>query len=134
MDTDGLWDLKQLSTEIKGKPFHADLVKTVAVIEMFKTGAGLAPVLDVLCSCFPKIDESEVAASLRDLALWSIVIYRKHLSAWGIYAGSDFDIDSAVAKARAEASPQDVYALTKSIELPPFSPSGFTSNLGRCIF
>ena len=105
--------------EIKGKPLHADLVKTVAVIEMFKTGAGLAPVLDVLCSCFPKIDESEVAASLRDLALWSIVIYRKHLSAWGIYAGSDFDIDSAVAKARAEASPQDVYALTKSIELPP---------------
>ncbi len=105
--------------EIKGKPLHADLVKTVAVIEMFKTGAGLALFSTFFAAVFQNSYESEVAASLRDLALWSIVIYRKHLSAWGIYAGSDFDIDSAVAKARAEASPQDVYALTKSIELPP---------------
>ena len=34
--------------------------------------------------------------NLEELADASILIYRKHLQAWGIYAGSDFDIDAAV--------------------------------------
>src|SRR5262249_37868942 len=33
---------------------------------------------------------------------WSIAIFRKHLGAWSIYAGSDFDIEAAVEKAKAE--------------------------------
>jgi hypothetical protein len=105
--------------EAKGKSIHVQVVKTVAVIELFRSGSGLAPELEVVASCFPTLDISEINATLHELGLWSIVIYRKHLSAWGIYAGSDFDIEAAVTRARAEASAQDVYALTKSIELPP---------------
>ena len=105
--------------EAKGKPLHVQIVKTVAVIELFRSGSGLVPDLEVVASCFPNLETPKVSAALRELALWSIVIYRKHLSSWGIYAGSDFDIETAVAKARTEASAQDVYALTKSIEMPP---------------
>jgi hypothetical protein len=105
--------------EAKGRAIHVQLVKTVAAIELFRNGSGLIPDLEVIATCFPELKPAEVNDKLRELALWSIIIFRKHLSAWGIYAGSDFDIDAAVAKARAEANTQDVYALTKSIELPP---------------
>jgi hypothetical protein len=105
--------------EAKGRLTHIQIVKTIAVIELFRNGSGLAPDAQVISSCFPELKVAEVDEALHELASWSIIIYRKHLSAWGIYAGSDFDIDAAVARARVEANTQDVYALTKAIELSP---------------
>ena len=70
---------------------HVSLVKTIGLIELFRNGSGLAAGADVLALCVD-VPERAVAKALEELANASILIYRKHLQAWGIYAGSDFDI------------------------------------------
>ncbi len=106
-------------TEAKGEKLHVQLVKTIAIIEMFRNGSGIVAETNLLASCFPQLSAKAVEAAVRQLAHWSVVIHRKYLGAWGIYAGSDFDIEAAISKARAEATDTDLYRLTKSIELAP---------------
>lgn len=106
-------------TESKGKPLHVNLVKTIAVIELFRNGSGLAADDAVLASCFPNETPDAVNAALKDLARWSVVVFRRHLSAWGIYAGSDFDIESATAKARAEIESDGMQVIESLGDLTP---------------
>ena len=95
------------------------LVKTVALIELFRNGSGLIADDDVMASCFSEVARSKVIKALKDLSSKSIVIFRKHLNAWGIYAGSDFDIDNAIAKSRSELGDIDVAAITRLGGLAP---------------
>lgn len=75
---------------------HVSLVKTIGLIELFRNGSGVAASTEVLADCIGKCTGGEATHALQDLASASILIYRKHLQAWGIFAGSDFDIDAAV--------------------------------------
>jgi hypothetical protein len=106
-------------TESKGTDLHVRLVKTIALIDMFRNGSGIAAEDDVLLGCIPTEDRERVFAVLQDLSRWSICIFRKHLSTWAIYAGSDFDIEAAVSKAREEVVYADVRAFATSSELAP---------------
>lgn len=105
--------------ETKIDSVSLSLVKTVALIELFRNGSGLAADESVLASCFPSLDAAQVASTLEGLAKKSILIFRRHLSSWGVYAGSDFDIESATAKARIELGEIDVQAIAKLGTLPP---------------
>lgn len=105
--------------ESKGSQLHVRLVKTIAVIDMFRNGSGLAAEDDILFGCIPAEPKDRIIAALQDLTRWSICIYRKHVPTWAIYAGSDFDIDAAVAKAREEVFHADVRALANLSELTP---------------
>lgn len=106
-------------TESKGKRLHMNLVKTIAVIELFRNGSGLAADDSVLAACFPNEPEGAVAESLKDLARWSVIVYRRHLTAWGIYAGSDFDIEAATAKARSEIESDGMQVIESLGDLTP---------------
>lgn len=106
-------------TESKGTPLHVNLVKTIAVIELFRDGSGLAADNAVLTSCFPNETSDAVVAALNDLSRWSVVVFRRHLAAWGIYAGSDFDIESATAKARAEIETDGMHVIENLGDLTP---------------
>lgn len=81
-----------------GEP-HVSLVKTTGLIELFRNGSGVAAELEVLAKCVEGYGAEEIQGALDDLTKASILIFRKHLQAWGIFAGSDFDIDAAVASA-----------------------------------
>jgi hypothetical protein len=105
--------------ETKVDSLQLSLVKTVALIELFRNGSGLAADEPTLLSCFPRLSASEVLVSLEQLAEKSILIFRRHLNAWGVYAGSDFDIESASAKSRAELGEIDIQAIAKLGTLPP---------------
>jgi hypothetical protein len=106
-------------SEAKGDALHVQLVKTIAVIEMFRNGSSIGADTPLLLTCFPEVQSKSIELAVEQLAKWSIIIHRKHLGAWGIYAGSDFDIEAAVSKARLEITGNDLYRLTKSIELAP---------------
>lgn len=80
---------------------HVSLVKTVGLIELFRNGSGVAAETDVLAECVPGFPPHQIEAALDDLARSSVLVYRKHLQAWAIFAGSDFDIDAAVAASSA---------------------------------
>ena len=105
--------------EAKGTAAHVTLTKTVALIELFRAGSGLAADSDVLGASIPGIPKDSLPELLRDLAGWGVMIKRKHLGAWGIYAGSDFDIDAAIKAARAEIGEPDLDHISTLSDLQP---------------
>jgi hypothetical protein len=106
-------------TEAKGDQVHLCIVKTIAAIELFRNGSGLAADETIISSCFPQEQREAIERSLNELAKWSVVVYRRHLSAWGIYAGSDFDIEAATARARSEIDADGLQVVDGLGELAP---------------
>lgn len=106
-------------SESKGELLHVQLTKTIAMVELFKNGSGLSPDDDTLVASLPSYAESEVKAALEELKQWSIIAYRKHLGAWGIFAGSDFDIDGALHEALLSIGDPDLNQLAKLTNLYP---------------
>jgi len=98
---------------------HVKLAKTIALIDMFRSGSGLAPEDEVLDICIEDATREEVRAALKDLRSWSVIVFRKHLNSWAIYSGSDFDIDAAINEARSELGDIDVKQLVELSELNP---------------
>src|SRR3546814_2312668 len=56
---------------------------------------------------------------LNDLIDWSVIIFRKHVGSFAIYAGSDFDIEAAVDKARQLGVGVDYRRLARYATLQP---------------
>lgn len=106
-------------TEAKGTALHIELTKCVALIEMFRNGSGIVPELEVLSVCVDGAAPSLVAEALHDLVAWKILIERKHLGAYGVFAGSDFDIEAAVNHARTEIGTPDLQRLSSLTDLQP---------------
>lgn len=98
---------------------HVNLIKAIALIDLFKAGSGLYADKDILETCTGNTDNEDVQSALNDLARWSVVVYRKHIDAWTIYSGSDFDIDLAVNQMRAEIGSLDTNNLIELSELDP---------------
>jgi len=88
-------------SEARGaEPDHIAILKAIALIDMFKERSGLLASGAVLAQALPWIEAGRLESYLDDLQSWSVVLYRRHLGAFAIYAGSDFDIDAAVAEMR----------------------------------
>ena len=98
---------------------HLQLVKTVALIDLFKERSGLLPSEDVLAHALPAVTPARLKTMLDQLAAWSIVIFKKFLGAYAIYAGSDFDIDAAVGQAYARMTGIDFTRLRNLAMLQP---------------
>ena len=106
-------------SESTGGQLHVSLTKTIAMIELFKNGSGLSPDYETLYACLPSHSKLEVNAALEELKHRSIIAYRKHLDAWGVFAGSDFDIDGALHEALISISEPDLGQLSKLTNLYP---------------
>lgn len=98
---------------------HLQLVKTIALIDLFKERSGLLPSPDVLAFALPSVPAPRLKAMLEELAAWSIVIYKNFLAAYAIYAGSDFDIDAAVGTAHARMTGIDFGRIRQLAMLQP---------------
>lgn len=105
--------------ESKGTERHVSLTKAIALIELFRSGSGLVADNQVLEVAVRGVDEGSIPQLLKDLAEWKVLIERKHLGAWGIYAGSDFDIEAAVRVARAEIGEPDLDRISTLSDLQP---------------
>lgn len=80
----------------QGERLHVDLLKFIAIVELFRERSGISPTKELLTSCVSGASESNIISALEDLSERSLVVFRKHLNAYGVYAGSDFDIDTAL--------------------------------------
>ena len=105
--------------EAKGRHLHIELTKCVALIEMFRSGSGLVPEIAVLSVCVQGSSPTDVDHALSDLVSWKILIERKHLGAYGVFAGSDFDIEGAITQARGEIGVPDLQRLSALADLQP---------------
>lgn len=97
---------------------HVQLVKTIGLIELFRSGLAISAKLELLHASVP-YSEAETNAALQDLAQASVLIFRKHLSAWAIYAGSDFDIDEALSAAKQTLGTVDLAKAQQNLGLNP---------------
>ena len=104
---------------ISGESLHIRLLKTIAVIDLFKERSGLVANFDLLKSCFRGVSPKVLEKALSQLETWSFTIFKKFLDAHAIYAGSDFDIDRAVRAALDEIDEVDFAALKSLAGLQP---------------
>lgn len=98
---------------------HLAIVKTVALIDLFKERSGLIASPAVLSQALPAIAAERLQSCLDDLQAWSVLLYRRHAGAFAIYAGSDFDIDAAVAEVRTRLPVVDLARLRTLALLQP---------------
>lgn len=98
---------------------HLQLVKTIALIDLFKERSGLLPSESVLAHALPALSATRLKSMLDQLAAWSIIIFKNFLGAYAIYAGSDFDIDAAVGQAHARMTGIDFARLRQLAMLQP---------------
>jgi hypothetical protein len=93
---------------------HVDLIKNIAVIDLFRNGSGLAAESNVLKSLFYGHSLDQVESALKQLSEWRVILFKKHIGAWSIFEGSDFDIDHAISQARSGMSGVD-FSLIESL-------------------
>ncbi len=79
-----------------GDDLPLKLLKSIVLIDMFRDRSGLMPTKKILKTCIKGHTESKVGAALKQLETWSVITFRKFTDSYGIYAGSDFDIDQTV--------------------------------------
>lgn len=96
-----------------------DILKTVAIIDLFKEKSGLVANLEVLHSCFPELSTRKLNSSLKRLKEYSLIIFRKYQNAFSVYAGSDFNIEQAVKNVLEENSEVNFDELRKLAKLQP---------------
>jgi hypothetical protein len=79
---------------------HLDVLKTVALLDLFRERSGLAATSELVAAGLDApLDAVDVI--LQDLVKRSALVFRRHLGAYAVYAGSDFDIEAAVDEVRA---------------------------------
>lgn len=98
---------------------HADVVRTVALIDLFRERSGLIGGRELLGLCLPRLAPGRLDEILADLRAWSVVIHKRHLDGYAVFAGSDFDIETAVRGARAEATGIDLGRVRELASLQP---------------
>lgn len=95
------------------------LLKTVALVDMFRERSGMTASESVIAAALPDAKPTDISTSLSSLEALSVIVRRKHLGGWSLYAGSDFDIDASVDAARREMVGCDFSRLRKSGVLAP---------------
>ena len=106
------------------------MTKSVALIELFRGGSGLVPEVAVLNTCIPDSNSDQLKAALHDLINWKILIERKHLSAFGVFAGSDFDIEGAITKSVSELGLPDLQQISTLMDMQPILAKRVYSETG----
>lgn len=102
-----------------GDGLHVRLLKTIGIVDFFRERSGLAASFELLQSSNPELSSTELRRALDDLATWSLIIYRKYLDAYSIFAGSDFNLDVAVSEAIEEIPEVDFDEVTSLAGIQP---------------
>lgn len=102
-----------------GDALHLKLLKSIAVVDLFKERSGLVANVTLLRACARGVSSTQVTKALNDLKGWSLVIFKKYLDAFAIYAGSDFDIDQALRDATDDTYEVDFSTLQVAAGLQP---------------
>lgn len=102
-----------------GSELHLRLLKTIALIDIFRERSGLLPTLELLRVALPEFQGEDINNALQILKEWSLIIFRRHLNAYAIFAGSDFDIEEAISTALEEIDTVDFQNLKALANLQP---------------
>lgn len=96
---------------VRGSGLHTRIIKTIALIEFFRNGSGLAAADDILTLAAPDAGERAVKVALADLVAWAILIRQPRLGGYALFAGSDFDLEAAIERGRVPLDRETVASL-----------------------
>jgi len=96
-----------------------ELIKSIAVIDLFRNGSGLAADASVLASLFYPKPLEDIEAALQQLASLGVALFKSYIGAWSVFEGSDFNIDAAIAQALASSPGIDYARLSQLMGLHP---------------
>lgn len=96
------------------------LLKTIAIIDLFKERSGVVASEKLLAQCVGEaLPMGQLRKALDQLAQWSLVIFKRHLGAFAIFAGSDFDIEGAIEEALSDQGDLDFKRLNELAGIQP---------------
>ena len=90
-------------------PMARALVKSIGLLGLYGGAAGLRAGRDLLCAVFDDAAAGDVDEALSLLERESIVIFRRHSKAFGLWEGSDVDLDAAFEMARRQQAEEPLY-------------------------
>lgn len=102
-----------------GDPLLVTMIKSIAVIDLFRNGSGLAADLPVLSALFYKVPQEQIDEALSKLAALKVALFKSYTGAWSVFEGSDFDIDAAIAQTLAASPGIDYAKLSQLMGLHP---------------
>lgn len=95
------------------------VVKTIAMLDLFKRGSGLEPSLAILEAALFPMPAKDVKEAVDSLIENKIVIFRKHLNAYALYEGSDFNFETSLSEILSRGEEVDIASLQINLKLPP---------------
>ncbi len=101
----------------RGGRMHARLAKVAAILEFFRNGSGLAVTDEFFIAALPGEAATDVQLAVEELSDWAILIRQPRLGGYALFAGSDFDLDDALNKARQEPGALGLAELPKRVGL-----------------
>jgi hypothetical protein len=102
-----------------GDALHLRILKTIAVIDLFKERSGLVASVELLRACIAGVSENALKKALDKLSGWSLINFKKYLNSYAVFAGSDFDVDQAVREAIERVEDLDFGTLRQLASLQP---------------
>ena len=95
------------------------LLKTIALLDLFKERSGLVASAEVLRLALPKYTSGQIQIALDQLQAWSLIIHRRFNDSYSVFEGSDFDIDGAVKRVLEATGDVDFIRLNAIAGLQP---------------
>lgn len=95
------------------------LLKSIGLLDLFRERSGLFASKEVLRTLSLNQPAREFERSLEQLRQWSVLAFREHLSAYAIFAGSDFDLQAALEDAKQAVKEPDLKLLRHLANLRP---------------
>jgi hypothetical protein len=107
---------------------HISILKTIAVIDLFSSNSGLVASADLLKSIY---NTNKVQSALADLVKTSVIIFKKHIGAYSIYEGSDFDIEAALEEAYSNITGLEIEKLEEIANFKPVIAKRYYHTFGN---
>ena len=102
-----------------GGELHLLLLRTIALIDMFKERSGLVANDATLRLALPHFDATAIGDALDGLQAMSLLIYRKFSDSYSVFEGSDFDLDEEVGRVLTTLPDLDFHKLNEIANLQP---------------
>ena len=132
------WSLMEHALErlpASAPPVAARLVKCVGLLSLYGRAAGLRPDREVLCAALDDAEPAEVGAVLDRLERESIVLFRRHRRCYGLWEGSDVDLEVAFEQGLAQRGREPLYRrLDRAVHLPALVARGHYIRTGTLRF
>lgn len=105
------------------------LAKSVALIDLFRTGSGIEATPAVLAASVG-VTQASVKRLLKTLLELKVVIERRYANAFAVFAGSDFDIEAALKDAYGKTQGLDPAVISRLVPLSPVVARSHYMNVG----